>query len=299
MAATSGPQQKKTQSSSEHVRMQSLLQPSLKKKQLLRADYAFSWIRKCCMKLDVSFEATYRATWICSQLQSSGFQSGHVLQAIAAVIFLACKCSDQMRQPRDVLNCLHAVHQGDDKYLPLGSAYRTLKHGLIAREALILRFLHFDAGLNLNLPHTHALHMLQLLEITNQPAQAVLSVLNDLTPCIVEQPPAQVGCAACLVLLSATHLAGSTSKQALDTASAGGEASSAPKQLSVSQQDLWDAALGSGASSVGLQDALGLVTRCLLDIWEVKRPTTPYTQAVHAALLQMVEFVPSLKAPDS
>ena len=263
-----------------NMKIQSLLQPSSKRKVLLSATDAFPWIRASCMKLDVSFEAIFRATWICHKLEASGFHTGHFLQALAAVIFLSCKCSDQMRPPRDVLNCLHAVHQGDGSCIPLGSTYRTLKHGLIAREALVLRCLHFDAGMNEVAPHTYALRTLQQLGVQSAHAQTVISALNDITPHTVGLSAVSVGPAACIVVLGSLHLASHTETAATARSSPAVTSKSCtpvkPTSIasawpeSFSAEALWAAAIGSGATSDGIEAAVLQVSQHLLQLWKTK-----------------------------
>jgi len=296
MAALSSSINDKPKPDVAHAKIQSLMQPSSKRKILLTAADAFPWIRTTCMKLDVSFEAAYRATWICWQLELGKFETGHFLQAVAAIIFLACKCSDQMRPPRDVLNCVHAAHLGDGHCIPLGSAYRTLKHSLISREALILRCIHFDPGMNEVTPHVYALDVLQRLQITGATAQRTIAALNDITADVVSLPSAAAGPAVCIVVLGALQLC--SPPQAKQAGAEIGEeshspgpshgASSTSEHLAQwSAASVWAAACNSGISSPEIVKAMQVVAASLTKVWQTDSHAYTDGKQVYGVLCQL------------
>lgn len=170
---------------------------------------------------------------------------------IAAVVFLACKALDEPRRPRDALNCVHAALVGDQQLLPLGSTYQSLKKNLIAREALMLRFLRFDVGDSVQLPHVSALQIAK--RVHPDSAQLAVACLNDALANTLAMDARACGAAA--VLLACALLGVSKEQQLLAVVAEDG----------VSPDSLWDALQALSESCKHIPGAPGAAVKAGLE----------------------------------
>lgn len=127
--------------------------------------------------------------------------TGDTQTMITAIVFLACKTSENIRTIRDVFNivyCSSAPHEELDAKV-MDSHYRKKKSNVIILEQHILRAVGFN--IEVDLPYKYMFNIARVLDLSQECVVRTLRYINDtFSSNIVTRVPADIIAIACIVI---------------------------------------------------------------------------------------------------